>query len=779
MGDISRHRDIFLNTRGAIPRELLSSNGFAEGDLTYLELGNYLTDVSQFRDPVFYIFAKQGVWRDEILPGVDDDGKVVLAKALAHLGALAGAAALASAEGSKRFLAPIPLALSPLLKGLNNKINDAIADALGIDDWLDRMLGKPIEKLDADGKRKPEDFGYVGQFFRHFVEGVSHMLFSQGVTQRVKGEWGTISAIPETDLAKVFETFYTQYFPHEHTDQPPYVWDASERPAHPKLYGPGPRRIEKTDGIMNIVYEHYIGYLAEGLSTLENDWRKIPKDDQEARRFWLVKMGKLLHGVEDWYFHSNVVELIRLHAKRPGPDDAPDAEDFVRKFVQDELSKEPEYVNGTTATRVQLQRFLYRRLRFPVYGRGTRENSGGIASTRESTLSMHHVYPAFPSQQDSAHTLLGALENLERKATAGSSDPGAALTKEHPWVKCLLEKFSKAGPEYREVMEKKAAARGFSKKADGSIAVPDTNAGSQGEAFVTDVLREFVPLVLTLLHQRERQRLVADVPPEDLATDGSTPKPPPGVTPGKRETENQVKRHENALKPKKDAQGVEENNYARAARYMGECGFLNPAGVKAIVAAFEIDMEAEKSNSLTPGSGGFLIQFAVKLQRVLEKATATTERLNRGDPFTSVATDNGSDNETIGCHSLMSKDTKESSPFFDDARVISSVASQSVLHLMLRQISSPATDRLDWQKILRYFIRFPLASGGWERQAMAHFLKNGRKIPAFADLPELAELSKARLTAEQAAPWQTGKRAADLRQMYVDLERKLSRYRYP
>lgn len=35
-------------------------------------------------------------------------------------------------------------------------------------------------------------------------------------------------------------------------------------------------------------------------------------------------MGKLLHGVEDWYFHSNVVELFRLRSHtrpraRPSP----------------------------------------------------------------------------------------------------------------------------------------------------------------------------------------------------------------------------------------------------------------------------------------------------------------------------------------------------------------------------------------------------------------------------------------------------------------------------
>ena len=65
MGDIAWHRDIFLNTREAIPPEVLNRAKLTLDDLTYLELGNYLTDVSQFRGaPVFYIFAKQRKWRD-------------------------------------------------------------------------------------------------------------------------------------------------------------------------------------------------------------------------------------------------------------------------------------------------------------------------------------------------------------------------------------------------------------------------------------------------------------------------------------------------------------------------------------------------------------------------------------------------------------------------------------------------------------------------------------------------------------------------------------------
>ena len=46
MGDISRHRDIFLNTRATTPASLLAKVGLTAGELTYLELGNYLVRIT-------------------------------------------------------------------------------------------------------------------------------------------------------------------------------------------------------------------------------------------------------------------------------------------------------------------------------------------------------------------------------------------------------------------------------------------------------------------------------------------------------------------------------------------------------------------------------------------------------------------------------------------------------------------------------------------------------------------------------------------------------------
>jgi hypothetical protein len=772
MGDISRHRDIFLNTRRAIPPALLAKCKLAPGDLTYLELGNYFTDVSQFRDPVTYIFAKQRVWRDKILPKVQRKSELV--RALTALIANAGAAALLVAGRPKN--AGVAAVIGALTGFVSN---DLLADVFGLDDWIDKMLGNPFERVNGT-KRPDKAYGYVGQFFQHFIEGITHLLFAAEIPNRVSGEWRAIDRIPEAQVSVVFKEFFTQYYPHEHTDQPPYVWDASERPKpqHSTWYGRSTRQdnLVNKGGIMNAVDSHYIQYLSEELSKLEDEFRRIKPEDTDTRRKWLVRMGKILHGIEDWYFHSNIVELIRLRSHKPVQREGEDSEQFVHRFVREVLA------DADPPQRVRLQRRLYRRLRFPVYERGNRKNSAGMASRETSTLSLDHAYPAFPSQQDTSHTLLAALENLERKTKPGS---GSHKTPSElpPWVPCVLQKFLEEGDDARKLLEEKAQARGVSKEDVALyLASPGGPKTERMEAVVIDVLREWLPLVVTLLNESERQRLVADVAPLLWPPQGQTPPPRSGTKQEPKEIEEQFKRHKKALKPKTTVQGISENNYQRAARYLYDCEFINVRGRQALVKAFDIDQESQKLSSEAPGSGGFLMQFAVELQQTLDEGDAAMEQLNnKPDATFDQATDNGAFTEIVGSHSLMSKDTLASSPFFDDAKVLASVASQSVFHIMLDAVSMPADDRaLYWPKILQHFIRYPVESGGWERRAMMFFRENSGKIPTFADLPELARLAQsARVPAANLEPWRTGTKAIKLEDEYIKLERKVSHYRYP
>lgn len=143
--------------------------------------------------------------------------------------------------------------------------------------------------------------------------------------------------------------------------------------------------------------------------------------------------------------------------------------------------------------------------------------------------------------------------------------------------------------------------------------------------------------------------------------------------------------------------------------------------------------------------------------------------------------DNGAFNEIVGSHSLMSKDTLTSTPFFDDSKLLASVASSFVLTIMLEEISAPKADRrMVWTDVLHHLSRFPPTNGGWERRAIAFFRQNGGKIPTYADLPELARLvqSAKRPSPPSSAGGRPSKRK-ELEERYLRLEDELSKYRYP
>lgn len=773
MGDISRHRDIYLFTRDAVPTQLLSTARIGAGDLTYLELGNYLTDVSQFRDPVTYIFAKQRIWRDNVLPKVEDK---LPRDTVALVAALAAAAGLGIEELLDRagsglggdIAKGVGLTAAGLAALLAAVPADVVADLVGADTWLDQLLGTPLDRtpLPPGGSgragaalrtamedREQQHYGYLGMFFQHFIEGATQLLFADDVSKRTSGSWGRIDPIPVARVSEIYDEFYTQYYPHEHSDQPPYVWDASRRPEHRNLYQPrgGPTETDPDDGgVMGVVDSFYLGYLAEGLAQIEDEWAALRRDDRDGRQRLLVRAGKLLHGVEDWFFHSNVVELLALRAHRPAVGTTLTEEELLRDFVEKTARTRPEFVSADPDERRRLKRRLYRRLRYPAYERGTREESYGRLSTqRSSTPSAHHAYPAFPSSADTAHTLLHALGNLETKAT-GSEDELP------PWATDALEQ---RGIEIPDVLERLGHRLVM--------------------AAVVSEMRDWVPLVLTLLHEDERQRLVANVAPEHWPLAAGAE--PPKRTTDKTELELQQERHVAALEQHDTGNGRTESNYDQFARYLHERGYVNETGRQAMVAAFDVDRRSEELPTDAPGCGGFLMQFGLELQTKLDEGRKAVAALNpKEESVFDQRSDNGAFNEIVGSHSLMSKDTLTSVPFFDDARVLGSVASSSVFTILLQQVSAPQPDRrLAWERVLHHLVRFPPRSGGWERRALAMFAER-QQIPTYDDLPELARLvagSMTPRTSPQPAGGPAQSKREALEERYHRLEGEVAHYR--
>ncbi len=766
MGDISRHRDIFLFTRESVSAGLLDAAKIGRDDLSYLELGNYLTDVSQFRDPVTYIFAKQRIWREKVIPRVAD--KVVPYRAGAAAVAGAGIGLVTAAlrdwlgSGTGRDLAEGGGAVLAAAGGILAALpSDAYADLGGADEWIDALLGTPLGKIpvapgpagqtaQARARRDDLHYGYMGRFFQHFIEGMTQMLFATDVPNRASGEWGSITAIPDERVTQVYAEFFTQYWPHEHTDQPPYVWDASKRPSRPQMYGPSRRQASLRDGdvgVMNAVDVHYVGYLADGLAAVETEWRALRPDDTTGRQRLLVRAGKLLHGVEDWFFHSNVVELLAVRGFRPEQGDGESDEDFLQRFVAHLARTRPEFVDASPAEKVRLQRVLHRRLRFPAYDAATRTQSGGrLSESRMSTPSLRHAYPAFPSSDDTSHTLLHALEHLEYKA---SGEPGQFPSWLLEWMR----------------------TRGIPVLPGVTVLKPVVMAQVERE------LRDSMPLLLTLLSENERQRLVANVDPQHWpAAAGATP-----TRSDEDQVEAQTDRHARALQPRMQDSGRTENNYAAFVRFLFSRGHLNASGQQALLTAFDVDRESEAISEDAPGAGGVLIQFAVERQKLLDEGDAAMVALNRSaDSIHGRKSDNGAFNEIVGSHSLMSKDTVKSVPFFEDARVLAAVASSSVFTILLQQVALPATgSRVDWVQVLHHLIRFPPRSQGWERQALALAEQSSpRRIPTIADLPELQVMARQALRSGPPAPPRRSGRE-DLEQLYTRLEMQLADYRYP
>ncbi len=393
------------------------------------------------------------------------------------------------------------------------------------------------------------------------------------------------------------------------------------------------------------------------------------------------------------------------------------------------------------------KRKLFRRLRYPAYEVGGKTETAGVLSkTQMSTPSTRHAYPAFPSAQDTAHTLLPALENLEQRLTG------------------------KPGEGYRS--GRRRTLERFHLETLGALAEPLV------EGAATPRLRESIPLVLTLLSDDERRRLAANVAPEHWPLQPGASAPARATK--ETELDLQLKRHAAALEPRLHSDGHTESNYDQFVRFLVNRGRLNDKGRVALLAAFAIDRKAEKLSDAAPGAGGFLMQFAVAdLQKLLLEGNAKSAELDKtADSIFALDSDNGAFNEIVGSHSLMSKDTLTSVPFFDDARVLASVASSAVFTIMLEQIATPKTDRrLAWEEVLHHLIRFPPSNGGWERRALALFAPE-QKIPRYAELPELAQLvARSVRPVPKKNPGQS--KRADLEERYRRLESELSKYRYP
>ena len=329
MGDISTHRKLyedFVKPRLGLPDE----------QAIFVELGNYLTDVSQFRDPFAHLSGKKAVWN-------------------------AGRAKL---WGLRFFF-----------------LADLVAD---LDGYLDVLMGMP-DRNDPQGRARVPH-GQLAAWFRE-------MIFAYSLEKTFRRQASPFDyLIDPPELRRLYDSHFTQYYPHEHLDFPPGRGtgrlDDFSASALAAAGGGGARRIAA-------YLERHLEYVSDLLTRIERDWAHGAAGPAAARAHDnLVRLGHAGHAVDDFFFHSNFTELAFALTGAPLPQ-------FDPSDTVDDHDPEGDAVPPPTSSR--WPRLYHRRGRRPVLG-----DDGETFSTSTSTAA-DLVFTGSFGSEDIFHTIMDAL----------------------------------------------------------------------------------------------------------------------------------------------------------------------------------------------------------------------------------------------------------------------------------------------------------------------------------------------------------------------------------
>ena len=475
--------------------------------------------------------------------------------------------------------------------------------------YLDELLGAPADI---------ESSAALARYLEHLVRLAASLQFTHEPDK--DGE-----VIPEREMRRIFERNFTRYYPHEHLDFPPWPWaDVSpEREADPGSH------------LLTTLVEQFV-YVIESLADVQRNWTLSLADEKDTnfRHNVLADLGHTIHAIEDFFFHTDVLELEQLwrsfrtfqgDLEKPQPfwGDKQKTMDFWKSwFVSHALDEVSAEIPAELLVRAS--RKYYRRIQDPE-----KEKSG--LSTTGSTEAYTHVSTGGFGERDIFHTIYGALLALGEN-----------------------EKLQKA------------------------------------------LTNPKMPIVLLrdLLVETERQKL---------------------IDPTYRDGEYQ----------KHKAQLADPKTDAEIAKWQLAAG-LRDSEVADFKAALEIDRALTKKYPRAKGIGGFLLGMAAKVQREHEASEAVSAQLDSSGAVIHGGTFNGASAETIGTHSLLSKDTPHSLPFRARAVSFASFVSAYVAQTMAVRIGREPGP-LDWKPVVVHFLRFPAAAAtAWETQVRLATAAGGR-----------------------------------------------------
>ena len=340
--------------------------------LQVLYLGNWLTDVSQAVDPVAYLAGTGRVKTEveSILGGIKNDLDAMIDEITSQI-----------YESTLGFLQENA---EELLKSLKPDIGPYIETAkANLFETIDFLVNVPSD-LPAS-ERDSE----LGKFFRSLFLVIGYFKFVHPEKERdtprldfeafmqVFGRPADTYGAGKFSKANDRPGAYTQYYPHEHLDRP-------ECPpsVDPPVYAPGrqipavPFRVAgnakpRTRAVTNREYidpdmysylrediEMTAGLLAEADMEIKEAIGRFIKhgnagwDDNDPRWYrTLAKLGHALHQVEDFFAHSNWIELV---ARTRG-------KDYLKKILPPDLPVEMLNHMGTI-----FQKRLKRHLTVPL-----------------------------------------------------------------------------------------------------------------------------------------------------------------------------------------------------------------------------------------------------------------------------------------------------------------------------------------------------------------------------------------------------------------------------
>ncbi len=264
MGDIGTHAEItkFMIAQAG---RVVPATEIPVADYAFVELGNFLTDVSQFRDPPAFHRARE------------------------------------QARGTA---------------GFGGKI-------FGSDGWVREVFGRKEGPLHG---ALPEMMRLFMEGATHVVFDDDALPKVGGLVEQVTQSGPSVllaHGIAPAAVTAALASNFTQYFPHEHLDSLPLPSGELTRHRQRGEFQVGSR------GLMGYLewYLQYLSEGLAGLEADWLQARARPGGITAAeRQRMLLQLGHLLHAVEDYFFHSNLPELYAWAAARaarpatgPGP----------------------------------------------------------------------------------------------------------------------------------------------------------------------------------------------------------------------------------------------------------------------------------------------------------------------------------------------------------------------------------------------------------------------------------------------------------------------------